>query len=697
MQDYPLLETLNEQQREAVLHTGTPLLILAGAGSGKTRVITTKIAYAVDCLNVLPKNIAAVTFTNKAAREMEERLHRMTHNAHGVTIKTFHSFGALLLRQYGHAIGISPSFLIYDESDSLALIKTGYKKKFPNNKIKMFYNDIMRCKDLCISADGDLEQVNKSSHFHEIYSYYETRLRNTGNLDFGDLIMKTVELLQSSPQIREAIQSRYTMILVDEYQDSNVAQYLLLQELFTQQTELCVVGDDDQSIYSFRGAEIANILSFQDHFPGTCIIRLEKNYRSTRHILEAAGAVVSCNNSRLGKTLISVKGEGEKLQCVILDNHEAEAMYCAKLYDKHPNMETAVIYRMNSQSRAFEEVFTRYGIPFVLVGSLRFYEREEIKDAIAYLNLFVNPLDEIAFRRIVNKPSRGIGAKTIETILSFPGDTGGNVLECLAESLSALSKRARAGATGFLEQFSILADSLGSLSTAEFIRNVIFRTGLFDYYREKDVREGTAKCKNLDELVNAGIAFASGSESLAAFLEGTMLAAPEYETPPGNRIMLITAHNTKGLEFDRVIITGCDDGVFPVIRDFEWGGIDPGAVEEERRLFYVAMTRAREKLILTTAVRRLLFGRWSNSTPSRFLQEIPSQHIETVNLSIQKNMGDTLYKKGERIFHDDYGYGFVLGSAIQEHREIVTVRFDTGKTMKLYPQYTSIVKINDEY
>ena len=460
---FEYLETLNPEQTEAVVHNGSPLLILAGAGSGKTRVITTKIAYLIQHENVQPWSILAVTFTKKAANEMKERAVALEPLASEAQIKTFHSFGAWFLRRYAEEAGLDPNFTVYDDDDSASLLMKavpGMTKKQAN----IIAHKIALCKDYCLTPDDDLSRFDEDGELSSLYKTYQERLRATGNADFGDLIMRPVQILNSNEIVRRQIQHRFRVIMVDEYQDSNVAQFMLLHALSGVQdgsgTYVCVVGDDDQSIYKFRGAEVQNILRFPEQFEGTKIIRLERNYRSTGKILATADAVVSNNVDRLGKTLVAERGEGNEPVLVFLDNQDKEAAFCSQLIHKAVDAgasysDFAVLYRTNAQSLGFETEFLHEQIPYAVVGSLKFYEREEIKDTLSYLALLANPRNEIAFSRIVNKPVRGIGEKSQEKIINSAHETAGalienfNLLDAAENCAESLSKKARDGLKDF--------------------------------------------------------------------------------------------------------------------------------------------------------------------------------------------------------------------------------------------------------
>ncbi|MFQ3547272.1 MAG: UvrD-helicase domain-containing protein, partial [Termitinemataceae bacterium] len=464
--DASYLAALNPEQRKAVLHTGKPLLILAGAGSGKTRVITTKIAYLVRECGIDPQSILAVTFTNKAAREMAERAQGIEPHASGAMIRTFHSFGAWFLRRNGSLIGLDRNFVIYDDEDSKKLVESlvGEGRRL---EAAQYAHKIARAKDYFLTPeDPELALIDHTPAFRSLYKRYEERLQSIGNVDFGDLIKKPVEILRTFPEVRRRFQDRFKVILVDEYQDSNVAQFELLKELYTSDTYLCVVGDDDQSIYRFRGAEVRNILEFPDRFPHTEIIRLERNYRSYAGILQVADAVVSQNRGRLGKTLLAERGKAPIPRLVFLPDQDTEVAFCAELIQNSVAQhqcrysDWAVLYRTNAQSLGFETEFLRRHIPYRVVGSLKFYEREEVKDALALLSFMANPRDEIAFTRVINKPSRGIGPATVEKIveaaLTAESAYVGDLEQAALRITSSLSAKARKGVDIFL---SVIASS----------------------------------------------------------------------------------------------------------------------------------------------------------------------------------------------------------------------------------------------
>ncbi|HUV06612.1 MAG TPA: UvrD-helicase domain-containing protein [Spirochaetia bacterium] len=690
------LDLLNSEQKAAVLHSGPPLLILAGAGSGKTRVITTKIAYLISERATEPRSILAVTFTNKAAEEMRSRVLRMVPESAGLMIRTFHSFGAWLLRRSSHLLGLNAHFSIYDEEDSLALLKQVLDKKTPREDLKRYTHLIGRAKDRFLSPSDDLRSLTSDPGFDDTYHLYQKKLEGTGNADFGDLIMRSVELLRENPEVRERIQQRFRVILVDEYQDANTAQFLLLKELYSEESYLCVVGDEDQSIYGFRGAEVRNILEFPKVFPRTQIIRLEENYRSTERILEAAIRVVENNRQRLGKNLWTRKPQGSPLGLAYLNNEEEEARFCAQVLSDGNYEQTALLYRNNYQSRPFETLFSRLHIPYRLVGTLRFAEREEVKDALAYLSLILNPRDEIAFIRIVNKPSRGIGSSGLQKILS----TGrSNLLEACREALPLLPRKTASNLEEFLRMVAGFETELSFKPLPELIRNLLLRSGLYEMYKQKDDREGANRMLNLEELVNASMEYGNDRSGLAEFLESlTLNSSDENPFNQDGRVNLITFHNTKGLEFDRVIITGLEDGLFPHYRNNRLE--EDLELEEERRLFYVALTRARKSLYLTSCRMRRVFGVVQTRSPSRFLAEIPSALVEVFSSASfgPEDEYTSRFQEGSGVRHGEYGDGTIEKKWYNGREYMVLIRFFSGRTARFILKYSNLVRINhDEF
>ena len=746
--DQTLLENLNDKQKEAVLHTGSPLLILAGAGTGKTRVITVKIAWMLDELQIPPSKILAVTFTNKAAKEMQERLSTMSKNGKAVMIRTFHSFCTYLLRNYGSAIGLERSFNIYDDEQSLTLLKSLFPD-LQKSDLKKYSHLISRSKDYGLGWDDDLSTMSEDKKFAKIYQAYQNKLDEIGNCDFGDLILKSVKLLSSNLSVLSEVQNRFRAILVDEYQDSNIAQFKLLELLYCSDNYLSVVGDDDQSIYKFRGAEVENILNFSSHFPNTQIIKLEENYRSTTTILDGASSVVANNSGRLGKKLWSSRTGGAPIKLYQLNDQREEANLAVSLIDRDNPQNTAILFRTNAQSRPFEEALGKERIPYRLVGTLRFLEREEIKDIIAYLALFLNPKDEIAFRRIINKPARAIGEATLKQIMAHhdllqsQGDSDSilysltdfyrmhkgkvsKTVEGIKEFLSIYndfasymedSNRARFSHDDInIEEIDNNLDSTASNSIGGFVKFVMDRCGLYNYYKDEDRVNDSTKALNLDEFYTKAKEYEDGTDGLVQLLQDINLdneiANSKDANEPG--VVLITMHNTKGLEFEQVIVTGMEEGLFPSFRS-----IDEGNVEEERRICYVSMTRAKSNLVLTCCKSRLLYGRTQGFSPSRFLREIPRDLLEIqvasdpcdrlVNRSYGHasnsrptsrstyNEDDSTikgkFKVGDGVYHSDYGEGMITSSYFKGEKECVYVRFATGAEKYFIADYSNLEKV----
>ncbi|MBQ8776559.1 MAG: UvrD-helicase domain-containing protein [Treponema sp.] len=731
------LSVLNEEQYAAVVHEGSPLLILAGAGSGKTRVITTKIAYLINQKNVEPYSILSVTFTKKAANEMRQRAVAMEERAQSSVIRTFHSFGSWFLRKFSQEVGLIPSFTVYDDSDMEVLLKKAVPS-LSSKEAKLAAHQISLAKDYFLTPEDDLTLLGSEFDINQIYFEYEKRLRATGNVDFGDLIMKPAQIMEQYQDIENYIHNRFKVVMVDEYQDSNIAQYKLLQKISGVERNtgnyVCVVGDDDQSIYKFRGAEVQNILSFSEKFPGTEIVKLQTNYRSTSKILDAASIVVQKNKNRLGKTLVSDRGEGEKPTLAFLGDANEEATYVADLIKNSLKndgnySDWAILYRTNAQSLTFEKEFLKRKIPYVLVGSLKFYEREEIKDVLAYISLLANPQDEISFRRIVNKPTRGIGPKTQDAIVenAFDGNQYKNLLEFSKEYSENLTKKAKEGVESFLSIMNSISESLKTeKNLAEFIQKVSVITGLEEYYKSSDEIEGTSRVENLQELANSAVPFECNIEGLTDFLDSINLDR-SLELSEGevsnDAVTLITLHNTKGLEYNKVVITGLEDGIFPRM------GKVGDELEEERRLFYVGITRAKDELYITSVAKRLMYGSWQYMKPSQFLSDaedafsvigrVPygfasyskpatkKQNFGTFGKQITSSTfasrGATFtsqdfskeedyqtaldYQTGTKVFVDDEGYGIITKQFVKNEEIVVDVQFENGKVKKYLPKY----------
>lgn len=721
------LELLNEAQREAVLENSRPLLVLAGAGSGKTRVITTKIAYAIEVLGFPVDRILAVTFTNKAAHEMHSRVTDMLKevDVSAMQIRTFHSFGAWLLRRYGKRIGLDPSFAIYDDEDSLRLLAVCFPK-YRRAELAGIAHAIALAKDRGMRPDSpELADFRSDDQFPRQFEIYEKTLHKSGNVDFADLIGRSIELLAFHEDIAASIRRQFGMILVDEYQDSNIAQFNLLKNLVAPETFVCVVGDDDQSIYRFRGAEVRNILSFPEVYPNTRIITLEQNYRSTSTILEIADSVISRNKGRHPKTLWTENGRGPLCHLTQLPNEKVEASYVADILKSTGDYEhSAVLYRTNAQSQAFETLFSRMGIPYTVVGALRFYDREEIKDALAMLFLLLNRNDEVHFRRMVNKPARGLGDVSVEKVVELARMRNIDLISALrlAAQEHLVQGKAAKGAQKFVALFDGAYERLAQ-SNAACLEYMIVQSSLLEQYKNEDEQNGTDRVENLGTLLSAVGDYPAGYEGLSLFLESLTLdptTIGTHEPSEERGVSLITMHNTKGLEFDRVFITGLEEGIFPG-RSCE--SIED--IEEERRIFYVAITRARRELYLSNCRMRTLWGSAHIQVPSRFLSDIPPHLVQRERIEMpvysaldvkrmlargtvrsvnknsisvpEKKSGDEdkrLFVLGDRVYHDAFGEGEVQNIRTAGGRQLVDVLFATGKAATFFSSAPALEKVD---
>ena len=650
------LKGLNAQQREAVTHTEGPLLILAGAGSGKTRVITHRIAYIITQRHVPPSAILAVTFTNKAAAEMRERVKALLEGVHldsAPNVSTFHSFCVRLLRRDGDPLtrvrpGFTRRFSIYDEEDQLGLIKAGYRGLGLDEKDFLQYRAALSRISAAKNRNETPEDlykkaVNKESQaVAALYQDYEKALRNANALDFDDLLLEAVRLLQTDQPTREAWNRRLSYVLVDEYQDTNRSQYELMRLLTQATNNLCVVGDEDQSIYSWRGADIRNILDFERDFPKARVIRLEQNYRSTKNILAAAGAVVENNKARKGKKLWTESGAGELLGLYAAHDSENEALFIADTVEKHlvanPGDHVAVLYRTNSQSRQIEEALRRYGRKYNVVGGFSFYQRAEIKDIVAYLKLAASNTDSASLMRVINTPARGIGRTTVEQMEKFAREQGIGLWDAIermidGQSLSTRSQSSLVAFRNLIQELSLVANSS---SLPDLLRHILDRTGYRHMLETERTPEAEGRLENLDELLNAAQEAAERGESIADFLDHAALVSEVDALDESAPVVLMTLHNAKGLEFPVVILSGMELGLFPHSRSMD----SEALLEEERRLCYVGMTRARKRLILTWAKFRRRFGggEQERSTPSWFLGEVPAHLI--VDLGVREEPGE---------------------------------------------------------
>ncbi|SHF54494.1 DNA helicase-2 / ATP-dependent DNA helicase PcrA [Caldanaerobius fijiensis DSM 17918] len=634
-----LIDSLNEAQRNAVLATEGPLLILAGAGSGKTRVITHRIAYLIKEKGVSPYNILAITFTNKAAREMRERVEALLGGeARDIWIMTFHAACVRILRRDIEHIGYSRSFVIYDASDQLTLLKNCIKELDLNEKLydpKAMLSAISKAKDKMIGPDEYAKAYGedfRNKKIGDIYRLYQDKLKKNNALDFDDIILKTIELFKSNPEVLDYYQRRFKYIMVDEYQDTNAAQYQLIKLLSSYHQNLCVVGDDDQSIYGWRGADIRNILDFEKDFKNTKVIKLEQNYRSTKQILEAANEVVANNKGRKAKKLWTANDDGTPITVYTAADEHDEAEYAIMrilegVAQGKSFGDYAILYRTNAQSRVFEDVLNREGIPYKMVGGLRFYDRKEIKDIIAYLRVLQNPLDDISLRRIVNVPRRGIGEGTLSKLDESAAKRGISLYDAMMECDDILPGRTARTIGKFVEMMSELMAVKEVATVTQLINEVLDRTGYIKELEKDDSEENQSRIQNLQEFLTVAQEFENKSEdkSLQAFLENISLVTDVDNLDENeDAVILMTLHGAKGLEFDNVFLVGMEEGVFPLSRAM----LDEAQLEEERRLCYVGITRARKKLYITHALQRNIYGSVNYNPVSRFVEEIPEHLIE---------------------------------------------------------------------
>ena len=717
-----ILATLNPAQREAVEATKGAVLILAGPGSGKTRVITHRVAYLVKVCGVSPHHIMAVTFTNKAAREMKERLEQLLGQAiESLTLGTFHAICARILRREGKAIGLESSFVIYDEDDQLRLVKQVLEEL--NLEPKQYAPQALRsaisaAKSRLISPEDYARWV--SSYFeeivHRVYQRYQQLLRQSQAVDFDDLLMKTVRLFNDHPGILTRYQSKYVHILVDEFQDTNIAQYELMKQLAGKYRNLCVVGDPDQSIYSWRFADLRNILSFEKDYPEAKVVFLEQNYRSTRTILEVASDVISANVLRKPKKLWTENEDGASVTVIESYNAEEEAQLVASEIEKLIGQEQmslkdcAVMYRVNAQSRALEETFFRYGVPYKLVGGTRFYQRQEVKDVIAYLRVIHNPQDDVGLTRIINVPGRGIGPKTINTLQSWARDHN----TCLFEALEQVGteknvpQRIAQAVAGFHAIMSGLKAESYELSLSDLVNEILQGTRYREYILAKE--DGEERWENVMELRNVAGEYdeLDREEALTAFLEKVSLVSDIDELDEkADAVTLITLHQAKGLEFPAVFIVGLEEGILPHRRSFD----DPEQMEEERRLCYVGITRAKKRLYLLRSYRRALFGGSTANPPSRFLRDI-SRHLisprglwedsPTPAASVDssqhfqpspRSSGALTLKVGDHVHHGKFGPGIVMNCSPTRDDQELTVVFEVAGVKKLLASLAPLQRI----
>ena len=741
-----IYDTLNPPQREAVAQTEGPVLILAGAGSGKTRVLTHRIAYLMDEKGVNPWNILAITFTNKAAQEMRERVDKLVgFGSESIWVSTFHSACVRILRRHIDNLGYDTNFTIYDTDDQKSLMKDVCRKMNIDTKIykeRSLLAQISHAKDELLTPDdmemkaaGDYNMKKVAS----VYREYQAALRKNNARDFDDLIVKTVELFEKCGAVLEYYQERFKYIMVDEYQDTNTAQFKFISLLAQRYQNLCVVGDDDQSIYKFRGANIGNILGFEHVFPDARVIRLEQNYRSTRNILNAANQVIANNTERKAKTLWTENEEGSKVHFRQFLNAYEEAEYVAGEIGKLKRnglgnyRDCAILYRTNAQSRIFEEKFIAANIPYKLVGGVNFYARKEIKDLLCYLKTINNARDDLAVQRIINVPKRGIGATTLGRVQDYADNMGISLYEALrvAEEVPSIG-RSLSKIDGFVTFIQMLKSKADVLTVEEILQEVIDSTGYVAELEAEDTEESRARIENIDELISKTVAYQEAMEeqnqsaTLSGFLEEVALVADiDTVDPDQDYVLLMTLHSAKGLEFPKVFMVGMEDGIFPSHMTISYG--DDGEMEEERRLCYVGITRAMKDLTLTCAQQRMIRGETQYNRVSRFVREIPRELVDLGHTIQEKKpkveeliptpakyskMKEILqgrnykprefkvtkansldYEVGDTVRHIKFGVGIVK-EIVEGGRDYeVTVEFDKVGVKKMFASFAKLKKI----
>lgn len=660
-----LINGLNDKQKEAVLATDGPCLVIAGAGSGKTKVLTHKIAYDIES-GIKPWNILAITFTNKAANEMKERIEKLIGDAaKDLWMGTFHSICVRILRRYIDRIGYKTDFVIFDTSDQKTLIKECLKTLKVDDKIftdrgvlseiSNGKNEMLEPKAYGVKYAGDFRKKTIA----EIYELYQRRLRENNAIDFDDIINFTIKILSENPDVLDYYTEKFKYILVDEYQDTNKAQFTLVSLLASKYGNLTVVGDSDQGIYSFRGADISNILNFERDFPGTRIIKLEQNYRCTGNILKAANAVIKHNENKYDKKLWTENEEGH-LPCIYCGEDEydegryiVEQINHLKTEEYYKNSDFTILYRMNAQSRAIEDILMREGIPYKVIGGLKFYERKEIKDIIAYLRLIHNSADNLSLKRIINEPKRGIGKTSIEQIQEISDKTGNSMYEIIRNAQEYGLTRVFSNSRDFIEQIEYLKSKKDELKISDLIKETLNKTGYTKALENENSVEAETRIENLEEFLTVAIEFEeeSADNTLAEFLENITLSSDiDGMEDQDNSITLMTLHSAKGLEFPVVFLVGMEEGIFPGYKSIG----EPQALEEERRLFYVGITRAKQYLYLTCAKHRTIFGSTSYNQVSRFVKEIPEELLEGYAEVVERKSVDKEEFK-------DYGYRWSYG------------------------------------
>ncbi len=712
MSESPALQGLNPEQKTAVLHERGPLLVLAGAGSGKTRVIIHRLARLVE-MGADPRGIVAVTFTNKAAEEMRERARKLLGGRPLLSfVGTFHSWALRFLRRNAAAAGLPPRFSIADSADQLSLVKEAMDQLGLSEQVftpGAVRSRVSQAKNALLTAQGfaDSQTDYAGERIGRVYLLYERKLAAAGALDFDDLIVRTVRLLRSRPEVLAAERARVRHLLIDEYQDTNTCQDALVKLLGEGADSLCAVGDEDQAIYRWRGAEVEHILRFDEDFPGARIVPLERNYRSTAGILDAASGLVANNRRRRKKRLVADRGTGARVRLWRFDEDRAEAEAVARaLGERREPGDVAVLYRTNAQSRPFEEELVRRRIPYVVVGGMKFYERAEVKDALAYLRLAGRPDDDLAFRRVVNVPARGIGQATLDHLAKAAGERGASWWEVSGDPPPGLTERARTALGRFRALVSDLAARAESEPPSALLEHLLEATGYSALYEGSEEREDVARRENLEELVSSAREFERRSDedaTLAEYLDSVSLATDAEAAAGGRGVTLSTLHAAKGLEFPAVFVVGLEEGYVP----HGQSGEDEDELEEERRLLYVGMTRAKDELTLSLAARRLVYGRVQPRVESRFVSEIPRESVEERTFGAARPAfkaafaaedesqevdlpGTGELKRGRRVRHPRYGFGVILAQEGSGDETRLTVYFDRAGKKKFVARYADL-------
>ncbi|HJJ13987.1 MAG TPA: DNA helicase PcrA [Clostridiaceae bacterium] len=670
-----LLEELNNKQKEAVENTEGPVLVIAGAGSGKTKVLTHKIAFLIQEKQVKPWNILAITFTNKAANEMKQRVENLlSDSSNDIWMGTFHSICVRILRRYIDRIGFDSSFIIFDTSDQRTLVKDCLKELKVDDKLftdRAVLSEISNAKNEMLEPKAySVKYANdfRKETIGKVYELYQKRLRENNAIDFDDIINYTIKILTENQDVLEYYTEKFKYVLVDEYQDTNKAQFMLISILASKYGNITVVGDNDQGIYSFRGADISNILNFERDFPGTKIIKLEQNYRCTGNILKAANAVIKHNETKYDKKLWTENNEGN-IPCIYSgDDEYDEASYIInqirflKTEEYFKFSDFAVLYRMNSQSRAIEDILRREDIPYKIIGGLKFYERKEVKDIIAYLRLIFNPSDNMSLKRIINEPKRGIGKTSLDNIAKISEETGNSMYDIIKNAEKYGLNRVYLNSREFIEAIEELRSKKDNMLISDLIKETLKKTGYTKALELENTVEAETRIQNLDEFLTVAIEFEeeSADNTLAEFLEGITLSSDvDNLEDEEESVTLMTLHSAKGLEFPVVFLVGMEEGIFPGYKSIG----EPKELEEERRLFYVGITRAKQYLYLTCAKRRTIFGSTSYNSISRFVKEIPSELLdgyeEIVNSKNEDTFNDSSYK---------WEYGKASGSKVKTYK-----------------------------